>query len=111
MQNIMNKKAVSPLIATVLLIAFAVSLGAVLLTYMTSLGECGGVSIEIPTVDDEPQICYNSNTRSEEHTSELQSQFHIVCRLLLEKKNRHDSIRSHLPASLSPISYLILSLS
>src|SRR5689334_23747684 len=24
--------------------------------------------------------------RSEEHTSELQSQFHIVCRLLLEKK-------------------------
>src|SRR5438309_9311204 len=26
--------------------------------------------------------------RSEEHTSELQSQFHIVCRLLLEKKNK-----------------------
>src|SRR5689334_25196133 len=25
--------------------------------------------------------------RSEEHTSELQSQFHLVCRLLLEKKN------------------------
>src|SRR5689334_24296060 len=25
--------------------------------------------------------------RSEEHTSELQSQFHIVCRLLLAKKN------------------------
>src|SRR5689334_25189024 len=28
--------------------------------------------------------------RSEEHTSELQSQFHLVCRLLLEKKKpRH----------------------
>src|SRR5689334_24092071 len=27
------------------------------------------------------------STRSEEHTSELQSQFHLVCRLLLEKKN------------------------
>src|SRR5689334_24142490 len=26
--------------------------------------------------------------RSEEHTSELQSQFQIVCRLLLEKKKR-----------------------
>src|SRR5689334_24770673 len=26
--------------------------------------------------------------RSEEHTSELQSQFHIVCRLLLEKKKK-----------------------
>src|SRR5689334_16202055 len=28
-----------------------------------------------------------SSDRSEEHTSELQSQFHLVCRLLLEKKN------------------------
>src|SRR5438309_10770393 len=27
-----------------------------------------------------------SSCRSEEHTSELQSQFHLVCRLLLEKK-------------------------
>src|SRR5689334_23469211 len=29
--------------------------------------------------------------RSEEHTSELQSQFHLVCRLLLEKKNKRKS--------------------
>src|SRR5690348_17773085 len=28
-------------------------------------------------------------TRSEEHTSELQSPVHLVCRLLLEKKNRY----------------------
>src|SRR5689334_24413742 len=28
--------------------------------------------------------------RSEEHTSELQSQFHLVCRLLLEKKKITD---------------------
>src|SRR5699024_11457395 len=28
-----------------------------------------------------------SNIRSEEHTSELQSRFDLVCRLLLEKKN------------------------
>src|SRR5436305_9354117 len=27
--------------------------------------------------------------RSEEHTSELQSRPHLVCRLLLEKKNKH----------------------
>src|SRR2546429_1180902 len=27
--------------------------------------------------------------RSEEHTSELQSRLHLVCRLLLEKKTRH----------------------
>src|SRR2546429_2536877 len=28
--------------------------------------------------------------RSEEHTSELQSRLHLVCRLLLEKKNTTD---------------------
>src|SRR5689334_24685234 len=28
------------------------------------------------------------DARSEEHTSELQSQFHLVCRLLLEKKKK-----------------------
>src|SRR5699024_12327913 len=28
--------------------------------------------------------------RSEEHTSELQSRFDLVCRLLLEKKNNND---------------------
>src|SRR5437868_11159917 len=28
-------------------------------------------------------------SRSEEHTSELQSRFDLVCRLLLEKKNDH----------------------
>src|SRR2546427_9513577 len=31
------------------------------------------------------------NARSEEHTSELQSQSNLVCRLLLEKK-KHDSV-------------------
>src|SRR2546422_2813489 len=33
-------------------------------------------------------------TRSEEHTSELQSRLHLVCRLLLEKK-KISSLRSH----------------
>src|SRR3712207_7611007 len=33
-----------------------------------------------------------SSTRSEEHTSELQSRQYLVCRLLLEKKKKHTSI-------------------
>src|SRR2546429_5277602 len=33
----------------------------------------------------EPSTC-SSLARSEEHTSELQSRLHLVCRLLLEKK-------------------------
>src|SRR2546429_6392327 len=32
--------------------------------------------------------------RSEEHTSELQSRLHLVCRLLLEKKKKHACIRA-----------------
>src|SRR5699024_11585274 len=32
--------------------------------------------------------CRRSTARSEEHTSELQSRFDLVCRLLLEKKKR-----------------------
>src|SRR3989449_4620859 len=31
------------------------------------------------------------DTRSEEHTSELQSRLHLVCRLLLEKKKQADA--------------------
>src|SRR5215510_15608608 len=31
------------------------------------------------------------SARSEEHTSELQSRGHLVCRLLLEKKKQHTS--------------------
>src|SRR3989442_2503474 len=33
-------------------------------------------------------------SRSEEHTSELQSRPHLVCRLLLEKKKKRDHIAS-----------------
>src|SRR5689334_24743045 len=36
-----------------------------------------------------------SYSRSEEHTSELQSQFHLVCRLLLEKKKKKTQLITH----------------
>src|SRR2546430_11713466 len=35
--------------------------------------------------------------RSEEHTSELQSQSNLVCRLLLEKKKRYEVLAHALP--------------
>src|SRR2546422_4943010 len=34
------------------------------------------------------------NSRSEEHTSELQSRLHLVCRLLLEKKKKKQKQKS-----------------
>src|SRR5262249_58800117 len=39
-----------------------------------------------------PRNC--GSTRSEEHTSELQSLTNLVCRLLLEKKNKHKHYKS-----------------
>src|SRR2546429_4409021 len=35
-----------------------------------------------------PAATYVKAVRSEEHTSELQSRLHLVCRLLLEKKKK-----------------------
>src|SRR2546430_8222646 len=40
--------------------------------------------------------------RSEEHTSELQSQSNLVCRLLLEKKKKHDR-----PVDASPLNPVV----
>src|SRR2546430_7716036 len=37
----------------------------------------------------EPVVHRARRSRSEEHTSELQSQSNLVCRLLLEKKKQH----------------------
>src|SRR5438309_217797 len=45
----------------------------------------GSIPGEIIRINAEPAV-RRRRVRSEEHTSELQSQFHLVCRLLLEKK-------------------------
>src|SRR2546430_12415464 len=37
---------------------------------------------------DDDVVCAHGSVRSEEHTSELQSQSNLVCRLLLEKKKK-----------------------
>src|SRR5947208_10244013 len=39
-----------------------------------------------PAVEEELDLIRTQSVRSEEHTSELQSPDHLVCRLLLEKK-------------------------
>src|SRR2546422_1509826 len=54
--------------------------------------DMGGTSFDVgvivggaPAVSADKEMGYG---RSEEHTSELQSRLHLVCRLLLEKKKR-----------------------
>src|SRR5688572_31380552 len=46
----------------------------------------------------ERDLAEQENPRSEEHTSELQSQSNLVCRLLLEKKKRKNKARSRVEA-------------
>src|SRR5438477_6281200 len=47
------------------------------------------------------ELTHKASSRSEEHTSELQSHVNLVCRLLLEKKKKiykvlfHDCVRVH----------------
>ena len=42
-------------------------------------------------LDSENDFVTSSKDRSEEHTSELQSRLHLVCRLLLEKKKKKNN--------------------
>src|SRR5687768_11078599 len=49
------------------------------------------IPVEI-TVYEDRSFDFITKTRSEEHTSELQSRLHLVSRLLLEKKNNHTHI-------------------
>src|SRR5436305_9042922 len=54
-------------------------------------------AVEDPLIDPEArlvphlQVPHDTLLRSEEHTSELQSRPHLVCRLLLEKKKKQIS--------------------
>src|SRR5438309_8623356 len=48
----------------------------------------GSITLRKETWTVPGEIPFGAATRSEEHTSELQSQFHLVCRLLLEKKKK-----------------------
>src|SRR5258708_28281381 len=49
-----------------------------------------------PVVTRRPCAFSNARSRSEEHTSELQSPDHLVCRLLLEKKKNIKYLEAHL---------------
>src|SRR2546429_3294722 len=68
----------------------------------------GSPSLSVPS---SPRDHSLDSHRSEEHTSELQSRLHLVCRLLLEKKkiyprapppppSSHASVSTHLPHTL-----------
>src|SRR5688572_32404246 len=63
-----------------------------LFPYTTLFRSCATrISPTAPAARNAPE--HSRSTRSEEHTSELQSQSNLVCRLLLEKKKEHEPRR------------------
>src|SRR3712207_4257330 len=64
--------------------------------YPRIVGETGGKDFVLAHASADPDVlrvallrgAFEYQGRSEEHTSELQSRQYLVCRLLLEKKNR-----------------------
>src|SRR5947199_6358597 len=55
----------------------------------------GALKGMLNTLDPHSEFMEPEKYRSEEHTSELQSLRHLVCRLLLEKKNKPPRRNSH----------------
>src|SRR5687768_18261901 len=53
-----------------------------------SYAALGWTDSMVPVIDSAIRARPREATRSEEHTSELQSRLHLVCRLLLEKKKK-----------------------
>src|SRR2546425_3935551 len=55
---------------------------------MESLDHVHVLTVEISAELIKPRVAVEAPSRSEEHTSELQSLAYLVCRLLLEKKKK-----------------------
>src|SRR2546430_12235483 len=66
------------------------------LVVTAGLGGMGGAQPLAATMNDGTALIAEVDPRSEEHTSELQSQSNLVCRLLLEKK-KHKYTSTHDP--------------
>src|SRR2546422_7140921 len=88
--------------STLLLFFFFFNDTATTEIYTLSLHDALPISSRCPctTVLPQPSPLHASSSpnsarrRSEEHTSELQSRLHLVCRLLLEKKKKNNYYRS-----------------
>lgn len=58
-----GNRGISPLIATVLLIAFAVSIGTMIMSWgkdVTSTGDCSATKLEVQEINSKPLFCYDT---------------------------------------------------
>src|SRR2546427_1543628 len=69
-----------------------------LVTMDIVMPDMGGIDAVREIVKHDPDakilMCSAMGQRSEEHTSELQSQSNLVCRLLLEKKKKKETLKT-----------------
>src|SRR5690625_6954267 len=68
-------------------------LSALLLSKIAQAAE-EGIEMTVDTAELTGRLSGDDRDRSEEHTSELQSRGHLVCRLLLEKKKKQKNTRT-----------------
>src|SRR2546430_6770877 len=75
--------------------------------YTLSLHDALPISVAVRHRTNDPREVFqvhlvaDARVRSEEHTSELQSQSNLVCRLLLEKKKKTDFVGMRKPKKIS----------
>src|SRR5437868_12096477 len=78
-----------------------------LFPYTTLFRSSAGRFRRVASASTHPRRSASFRMRSEEHTSELQSRFDLVCRLLLEKKKKKDEIvLVHSADDIGPILYI-----
>src|SRR6267154_6907597 len=98
-----NDLSVFPLLWSSLLFFFFFNDTATTEIYTLSLHDALPISPG-PTACTAPQPAHRYGlVRSEEHTSELQSPVHLVCRLLLEKKKKKQTQERHKKNDKKPI--------
>src|ERR1041385_6161890 len=67
---------------------------------------CDPLAVRRPAVTQDPAV---DRDRSEEHTSELQSRLHLVCRLLLEKKKPQSPVNLQVDRDGGVVAYTVAS--
>src|SRR2546422_4422770 len=75
------------------------SLGPSAVAQPISLSGCRSYLVDCDPAGNTQCEHWGQCSRSEEHTSELQSRLHLVCRLLLEKKKHQRCSRSSSPST------------
>jgi len=105
-----QRRAMSPLLATVILIAFAVAIGALIMNWTTNINiaSCIDAEIEFMKIGEKPTICYNNgkinlvvlvkgNTNIEGLLVRITDEdLNVVDKIIEQKAAKGDTIRANI---------------